>query len=88
MKKTTEDDVLKAADLWIRLSVAGENFHSEDQQDLDLLSAATVMARAKYKRALSDYFSTSQIVDDDVRFTVANAMIADEIAELLHGERP
>ena len=88
MKKTTEDDVLNAADLWIRFSVAAENFHSEDQQDLDLLSAATVMARSKYKRALTDYFSNTQIDDGDVRFTIANAMIADEIAELLHGERP
>jgi hypothetical protein len=87
MHQVTEDDVLEAAEQWIRIMVAINNVDTDEQQDLDLLNTAVVMACSKYKRVLTDYFNHTTIEDEDVRFSIANAMIVDEIAELLHGER-
>lgn len=87
MHQVTEDDVLEAAEQWLRFMQAIDSVDTDDQQDLDLLNTAVVMACSKYKRVLTDYFNHSVIEDDDVRYSIANAMIVDEIAELLHGER-
>lgn len=87
MHQVTEDDVLEAAEQWLRFMQAIDSVNTDDQQDLDLLNTAIVMACSKYKRVLTDYFNHSVIEDDDVRYSIANAMIVDEIAELLHGER-
>jgi hypothetical protein len=87
MHQVTEDDVLYAADQWIRFMQAVDSVNTDDQQDLDLFNTAIVMACSKYKRVLTDYFNHATIEDDDVRYSIANAMIVDEIAELLHGER-
>ena len=85
MHQVTEDDVLEAAEQWIRFMQAVGS--ATAQQDLDLLNTAIVMACSKYKRVLTDYFNHTTIEDEDVRYSIANAMIVDEIAELLHGER-
>ena len=85
MHKVTEDDVLEAAEQWLRFMQAIGSVTA--QQDLDLLKTAIVMACSKYKRVLTDYFNHTTIEDEDVRYSIANAMIVDEIAELLHGER-
>ena len=87
MHMMTDDDVLEAAEQWIRIMIAVEKIKTDEQQDLDLLNTAVVMACSKYKRVLTEYFNHSIIDDEDVRFSIANAMIVDEIAELLHGER-
>jgi hypothetical protein len=87
MHQVTEDDVLEAAEQWLRFMVAIDSVNTDDQQDLDLLNTAVVMACSKYKRVLTDYFNHTTIEDEDVRYSIANAMIVDEIAELLHGER-
>lgn len=83
----TESDVLEAAKEWVWFMQAIEKINTNEQQDLDLLNTAIVMSCAKYKRVLTEYFNTTMIDDEDVRFSIANAMIVDEIAELLHGER-
>ena len=44
MHQVTEDDVLEAAEQWIRFMVAIEKVNTEEQQDLDLLNTAIVMA--------------------------------------------
>ena len=87
MHQVTEDDVLEAAEQWLRFMQAIDSVNTDDQQDLDLLNTAIVMACSKYNRVLTDYFNHAVIDDEEVRYSIANAMIVDEIAELLHGER-
>jgi len=74
MHQVTEDDVLEAADQWIRFMQAVDLVNTDDQQHLALLNTAIVMACSKYKRMLTDYFNHAMIEDNNVRYHIANAM--------------